>query len=138
MPVGEERRGLALACREEGEWEFLGSDSTEDGVTATTGLLETLAVIRDRAAPRVTLEPPGSGPRPRLRAAVVDAGVGVSWSGLSLRLDGRPVIAEWDPDAGLLLAHLREVLSPGVHTWEVEAVDRVGNRVRESAVFRVR
>jgi GntR family transcriptional regulator len=54
-----------------------------------------------------------------------------------MRLDGHPVIAEWDADAGRLLGRLRTPLTPGRHELSVEAADRVGNVTRERAVFTV-
>jgi hypothetical protein len=54
-----------------------------------------------------------------------------------MHVDGVQVIAEWDPEADLLLSHLRDDLVPGEHKVVVEATDRVGNTSRAGAVFTV-
>lgn len=137
-PAGVPRRGLALMRREDGAWSFVGADSGGAGILGSLGSLETLALVRDRVPPVVRIEGVAPSRHPLLRAAVRDDGVGVTWSDLTMRLDGHPVIAEWDADAGRLLGHLRAPVAPGLHELSVEAVDRVGNVARAQATFTVR
>jgi hypothetical protein len=135
LPADISRQGLALMRRGNGAWDFVGADSGGTGIQGRLGSLETLAVVRDRVPPRVRIEDVAPSRRPQLRASIQDDGVGVTWSDLIMRLDGRPVIAEWDPDAGRLLGQLRTSLTPGRHELTVEAADRVGNVTRARAVF---
>jgi hypothetical protein len=137
LPTDVSRQGLALMRRENGAWDFVSADSGAAGIQGRLGSLETLAVVRDLVPPRVRIEDVAPSRRPQLRASIRDDGVGVTWSDLIMRLDGRPVIAEWDADAGRLLGQLRTSLTPGRHELTVEAADRVGNVTRARAVFTV-
>jgi hypothetical protein len=134
---GGSRRGLAVYRWDDG-WHWVGADTSAAGISGTVGNLETLALLRDDTPPAVTLESPGRGRRPALTARVSDRGAGVTWRGLTMTLDGRTVIAEWNPEAGSFTAHLRRSLGPGEHAWKVEAVDRVGNRTERSLTVTIR
>lgn len=136
-PAGEDRRGLALMSRDDGTWSFEGADTAGAGVGAQLARLATVALFRDETPPRVTwIHPAGHAPR-TLVARIRDAGVGVTWTGLHMHLNGRVVIAEWDPEAGRLTGFLRSPLEPGDYVVSVQASDRVGNRVTESLTFTV-
>ena len=131
------RRGLAVYRWDDG-WSWVGADTSDDGVSGTVGNLETLALLRDDTPPAVTLETPDAGSKPSLVARVADRGAGVTWRGLTMTLDGAPVIAEWNPEAASFTAHLRRGLEPGRHVWKVVAADRVGNRAERSLTVTVR
>ncbi len=135
-PPGTSRKGLALYRWEDG-WRFVGADSTATGIAGSIGNLETLALLRDEVPPRITLLPPGAGARPALAAHVADGGAGVTWRTLTMTLDGRPVIADWDPEAARFTAHLRSALAPGGHRWRVTAADRAGNHAEREQAFTV-
>ncbi len=141
LPPSASRRGVALYRRDRGpageSWSFVGADTSGEGVAGMIGALEDLALLRDRIAPEITLEPPGEGRR-RLVARVADGGSGVTWRGLEMTLDGEPVLAEWDPEAARFTAHLRADPGPGRHLWAVQAADRVGNRAERSLTFTAR
>jgi hypothetical protein len=133
FPPAGTRRGLGLYAREEGRWRFVAADTSGDGVGGRLTNLEDLALLRDDTPPRVAVLPPPSGSRPAFSARITDGGAGVSASGLTLLVDGTPVIAEWDPEADLLRARLRTDLPPGEHRVVVRAVDRAGN-AREAGI----
>ncbi len=133
-PDGRSRKGLALYSWDDG-WHFEGADTSGHGVAGTIGNLETLALLRDDTPPVIALQTNGRRSRPNLRARITDGGSGLSRRDLTMTLDGRPVIAEWDPDRLLLIAHLRHDLPPGEHSWTVTAVDRVGNRAQASTLL---
>jgi hypothetical protein len=137
-PPSVEEQGLALMRRGEGGWSFVGSRAGAGNVTGTLGLLESITLVRDTAPPIVRLLPIDASRKPRLRAAVDDGGTGVAWTELVVRLDGHPLISEWDPDAGHVTAEPREPLAPGLHTFSVEALDRAGNRAARSTTFTLR
>ena len=46
----------------------------------------------------------------------VTLGVGVTWRDLRMTLNGAPVVAEWDPEAGRLTGFLRRPPDPGAYT----------------------
>ena len=77
---------------------YAGADTAGDGVGAELGSLEVLALFRDRRPPVIHLAAPPAASR-ELVARVVDEGVGLEWRNISMTLDGRSVIAEWDPEA---------------------------------------
>jgi hypothetical protein len=99
------------------------------------------AVLRDDAAPIIYTVRPAPGTHtaalPRIAATVGDAGSGVTAATLGIVLDGVPVIAEYDPEARSLTAHLRRPLSTGPHEARFEARDRAGNRAVRTARFTV-
>lgn len=84
------------------------------------------------------LELGSGGPRPAIAVRIRDRGAGVGWSTLSLLVDGKPVVAEWDADAATLRAYIRQDLSAGTHTVTVRAADRVGNMKIARETIRVR
>ncbi len=140
-PAGTGRTGLGLYRREGSGWSFVGADTSGPGVAGTVANLETLALFRDTTPPRVTLRTPTARAGWRLVAGVGDAGAGVTWRTLEMRLDGKPVVAEWEPgergpgEGGRFTAHLRARVPSGEHRWTVEAADRVGNRTERSLTF---
>ena len=138
VPGLRHRRNLAIMRRDESGWSYVGADTTGPGLRARLGALETIAVFRDRTAPGIRIQPVTGGRRPRLRAAISEKGVGVSLPDLHCVLDGANVIAEWDPDAGMLTAHLRPALTPGPHEVVFVASDRVGNVSRARLAFTIR
>jgi hypothetical protein len=129
---GGSRKGLALYTWDDGRWSFAGADTSDEGVAATVNALETLALFEDRTPPRIQVDLPSPREPRRLTASVRDAGAGVGVQGVRLLLDGKRVIAEWDPEAQRVTGYLRAPLGGGAHEIAVEAVDRVGNRARAS------
>ena len=119
-------------------WSFAGADTSHPGIRGTVSSLETVAVFRDRTAPKIKLFPMTGGRQPRLLASIHENGAGLSVSKLRFMLDGKTVISEWDTDAGILIGHLRSPVSPGTHQLLVEAPDRVGNVGRMPMTFTVR
>lgn len=134
---------VGLFRRDASSWSFAGSsyDSSRGAVTARVRKLADYALFRDDAAPIIYNPRPAPealvGERSRLSASVREAGSGVTAAGLSIVLDGRRVVAEYDPEAGTLTAHLRGPLSPGAHEVRFEASDRLGNRAAKQVRFTV-
>jgi hypothetical protein len=134
VPESTSRRGIAVCRRGTNGWSFAGADTAGDGVGAELGSLEVLALFRDRRPPAIHLAAPPAASR-ELVARVVDDGVGLEWRNISMTLDGRSVIAEWDPESERLTGYLRSPLPTGRHELVVEAADRVGNRARKELRF---
>ena len=57
---------------------------------------------------------------------------------IELVLDGRSILAEYDPDAGLVHGHLPEDLLPGQHNLLVRVRDMSGNQAEVRSEFEVR
>jgi hypothetical protein len=138
LPGYRDRRGLAVFRRDRTGWSYVGADTSGKGVRGTVSALETVAVFRDRMAPRIKILPPGSGRQPRLKATIRENGAGLSVSKLRFILDGKTVVSEWDTDADSLIGHLRAPVTPGSHELIAEAVDKVGNLARARLTFTIR
>lgn len=100
-------------------------------------------VMRDGLAPRVeTAGVPGELVRrpqpaeagitppawPVVPVAVVDGGSGVDWHGLSVLLDGEPLIAEPDPPRDRILVELPDRTAAGRRRLQIAVADRAGQR----------
>ena len=135
--------GVALRTREGESWEWIRTsfDSTDHVFSGETGSFGQIALMRDRVAPRVTLEPaphgalPGPYSRWALSALVSDAGSGIDSAESAFTIDGGRVATEYDPDAHVLRWRPLAPPSLGRHPVLVEAVDKAGNRTRASGVF---
>lgn len=134
FPDGGSRRGVGVFSRSKRGWSFEGADTTGRGVGADLASLEDVALFRDGTPPAVRIEPPAAGAR-TVTARILDGGVGVTWRDIAMTLDGRALVAEWDPEGERLTGHLRRTLDPGKHTVVVLAADRVGNRTVERLAF---
>jgi hypothetical protein len=135
-PASGARRGLGVFSRTQRGWSFEGADTTGPGVSARLTDLEDVALFRDSVAPRVRIDAyrPGADV---IAARIRDNGVGVTWRDLRMTLNGAPVVAEWDPEAGRLTGFLRRPPDPGAYTLVVDAADRLGNRTTERLAFSV-
>ena len=96
------------------------------------GDLGTFRLLEDTAPPRWGEQQPAPGQRmkPRGWSVVVgleDAESGIDWDGAGIRLDGRELEAEFDPDRKKLEAAFEGALQPGSHRLQGRARDRAGN-----------
>jgi murein DD-endopeptidase MepM/ murein hydrolase activator NlpD len=128
--------------RNNGSWGYVGADRDGSSVGGDIKRLGRYALVEDSIAPVLHAKAPGEGKvvtnrRPWVSAAVSDIGAGVTASGLELRVDGKTVIAEWDPEAGELRGQTRWELAAGEHTATVTARDRVGNSSQRNWRFTV-
>ena len=127
-----------------GQWYFIGNqlDRVNRRVKATTRHLGSYALLVDDRPPRIGPTFPAAGDqwpegRWRVWARIEDEGSGIGGEkGLVLELDGRRLIAEYDPDAGTLGAPLGEgVLGPGAHRLVIRVKDASGNEALERIDF---
>ncbi len=142
------RRGIGLYLKTRGrnEWSFIGQgrDQGEAMVSGTATRLGAFVLIRDRQPPAILSLSPAPGAQitdrtPLITALFKDevAGMG-SEEQLQLLLDGRMVIAEYDPEDEALRYQVKQALTPGRHEIECRISDRCGNRSRKSANFWVK
>ena len=99
-------------------------------------------LLADTTAPRVTESDPLAGAELTtspgwLRAGVDEWGSGFEPEDADILLNGRMLLAAWDIDEKVLSAEIDESVGPGEHRWEVNIVDRVGNRSHRVFDFRV-
>jgi len=142
------RRGVGLYLKErsKNEWSFIGRglDQGQSLVFGSAARLGSFVLIRDLQPPAILSMSPAPGAQvtdrtPLLTALFKDevAGMG-SEEQLQLLLDGRKVIAEYDPEDEALRYQVKRALSPGRHEFECRVSDRCGNRSRKSANFWVK
>ena len=101
------------------------------------------ALLADLEAPEIDSLHPAEGAvvgsRPEIRGAVRDQGAGIGREAdIEFELDGRPLIAEYDPEAGRVYGHLLENLSLGAHRLVLRVRDMSGNQAETHAEFTVR
>jgi hypothetical protein len=135
LPIDGERPADRVALfvqRANGSWGIAGADREGSTIGADIKRLGRYALVEDPIAPSLRPKSPGEGKiittdQPWVSVAIGDVGSGVTAGGLELRVDGKLVIAEWDPEAGELRGQTRWELAAGEHTATVSARDRVGN-----------
>ena len=101
------------------------------------------ALLADLEAPEISSLQPAEGAvvglRPEIRGAVRDQGAGIGReTDIEFELDGRPLIAEYDPEAGRVYGHLLEDLPPGAHRLVLRVRDMSGNQAEVHSEFTVR
>ena len=101
------------------------------------------ALLADLEAPQIGGLQPAQGavvgPRPEIRGAVRDSGSGIGREeDIEFELDGRPLIAEYDPEAGRVYGHWAENLPPGAHRLVLRVRDMSGNQAEVRSEFTVR
>ncbi len=129
-----------------GTWVFVGNRAAPGrlAVAADVPSFSTYALLLDETPPRVRILRPESGAKVAERRLVLVARISDWGSGIRreqdilVRLDGKRLIAEYDPDAGQVNARPRQPLPAGSHTLEVTVTDACGNRARAARAFTVR
>lgn len=101
------------------------------------------ALLADLEAPQIGGLQPAQGAvvgsRPEVRGAVRDSGSGIGREeDIEFELDGRPLIAEYDPEAGRVYGHWAENLPPGAHRLVLRVRDMSGNQAEVRSEFTVR
>ncbi len=141
LPSGGDSLQMGLYYLKEG-WEWVKGSHREEGrITSKVRHFSTYAVLLDTVRPQVwDLRPPLDSrlknKSPLLRARVQDQGSGIgSDEDIRVMLDGKLVIAEWDPELESIKYRPRKPLSPGYHRLEIEVQDRVGNRTNRRSGF---
>ncbi len=126
-------------------WAFVGNrlDSERGTVAAEVAHFSTYGLLLDALPPEVTDLRPATGAktedrRPLLVATVRDVGSGIGREkDISVRLDGKEMIFEYDPEAKQVTARPKRPLRPGAHHLEVTVRDMCGNKTRETSRFTV-
>ena len=129
-----------------GRWRFVGNeiDLQKRVVGAWVRNLSRYALLADEEPPVIKRLQPASGStieagKPLLRAWIEDRGSGIRREeDISMELDGRRLISEYDPDARSVKYQVERNLVPGDHRLEVKVRDASGNQASAYAVFRVK
>jgi hypothetical protein len=131
--------------RGENKWSFVSNAYTAEGgvFSARVRSFGTYTLIRDTEPPLLSALYPADGTvltdrTPGLRATFRDTLSGISGEdNRVMLLDGRRVIAEYDPESKTLLYQTRTALAPGPHRVEIRLQDRSGNTTRRQHVFEI-
>lgn len=147
-PEGFDRPERLGVYRQVGDrtWAFVGNrlDLEKGTVAAEVTYFSTYGLLLDALPPRVTNLRPATGTetgdrRPLLAATVRDVGSGIGREqDISVRLDGKAMIFEYDPEAKRVTARPKRPLKPGAHRLEVRVRDMCGNETRKTSRFTVR
>ncbi|MFC1732355.1 M23 family metallopeptidase [candidate division KSB1 bacterium] len=129
----------------EGTWHYIGHEPDSYGRTTATSLssLETVSLIRDVVPPEIFDIQPDEESRitdttPEIAVWFDDELSGISdEDDIQLFIDGRKIIAEWDPILEKIFYTPAQVLGPGVHTVRFTARDRMENYVEKEWQFTI-
>lgn len=140
--IGERKKVSLYRLDVHNRWHYMIRPQQDEDATiwARTRVLTRYALLRDDAPPAVFGVRPAQGAvvpngAPRLQAKVTDIGSGFETDGIQILLDGRKVIAEWDPERSFVQYSPREPLAAGTHRVTIVATDRAGNQTRKESSF---
>jgi hypothetical protein len=134
---------LGIYTRDRNKWEFVDNrlQAAKRQVWARTFALGDFAIFRDSQPPELGRSEPRNGATVRADRPLISVEVRDTMSGFEseeaivLRLDGKNVIAEYDPERDVIFYTPKQPLSSGHHEYSIRAVDRSGNVAEKSASF---
>ena len=122
-------------------WRFLANRFRDGYISGQVKSFGTYCLIRDVQPPLIYSLSPAQGARltsanPMLKARFEDKLSGISGEeNMLLKLDGRKVIAEYDPEENLLFYKVTKPLAKGKHTLQLTVIDRCGNKAERAHTF---
>lgn len=125
------------------KWTFAGNrlDERAHRMSAKVHFFSTFGLFSDQTPPSIWDLRPRPGARirdrtPQLSARVKDEGGGIDREErIVMTLDGRKVIAEYDPPRDRVFCMVQGALTPGTHRLTVSVQDRFGNEAKAESVF---
>lgn len=137
-------RQLGVYYRVGNRWSFIDNkvDTTKREVSARVLSFEDFALRIDDIPPAVQIRTPAAnevvGRNKVIRVYAIDRESGfASEESLVLKIDGRKVVAEYDPEHGLVTYVPYTPFAPGQRTLEFTATDRCGNSTVVRRTFTV-
>lgn len=130
--------GIYTWNKKKNEWVFvdIGRDSGVYAVNGEVKHLGTFALLVDDVPPEIRGLRPAKGQvvlerQPKILATIRDVSSGI-WreEDIEMRLDGKKLIVEFDPEEDLIFAKPRKPLAVGRHQIEVVVRDICGNEAR--------
>lgn len=126
-----------------GRWVFIDNqhDISSNSISAKVLSFEDFALIRDEEPPEVTHIRPGNNARLRNKMPLISVRVRDRLSGiksekdLEIRLDGKRVIAEYDPERRKVTYQVKAPLASGQHELMVMALDKCRNVTIKKSQF---
>lgn len=121
-------------------WYFMDDDveSKTRNLTAKIIYPSIYAILQDNLNPVISdlMPEPGStlsASHSTLSASIKDVGKGVDEDTIIMKLDGKRIDGEYDPDRYRVKYTLTKKLSSGTHTLSVQASDKAGNPAKSKA-----
>jgi hypothetical protein len=129
---------LGVGYFDRDRWTFIDNNVNASTYTVSARVLslENFALIRDNEPPVLRINSPRPGAITRQRSPLISVDVYDSTSGfkseesIELLLDGKRLIAEYDPERRLVQYRPKQNLDTGLHKVSVIAEDRCGNVTR--------
>ncbi len=126
-----------------GKWVFIDNkrDVGNNSISAKVLSFEKFVLIRDDVAPEITRIRPANQTRlrdamPLLSMKIVDRLSGISNENeIEMRLDGKKLIAEYDPERYTLTYQVENPLKKGQHELTVMVADKSGNVSIKKSTF---
>lgn len=125
-------------------WKWRDSEISGDRISATSDMMGTFAVIEDKQSPRVKKIYPRDGKTvrtvwPEISCTITEDLSGIeNDSNITVLLDGRWLIPEYDPETERLKTSPDRALSNGRHELVIKVSDRAGNSRTVYSHFYVR
>ena len=127
-------------------WTFVDKerDSKQGTITGNVRNFGVFALLIDTVPPRISNVTPANGTvltqrQPRVAASIRDVSSGI-WreEDIVMRIDGKALIVEYDPEENRIFAKPRKPLPSGSHKLEVIIRDICGNESRRTTAFRIK
>ncbi len=138
-----EKLGVYYKDPRKGKWIFIDNsfDVKAGSMSAKILSFEQFALIRDSEPPEITRIRPGRNVRlksrtPRISLNIQDTLSGIkSEEEIEIRLNGRRLIAEYDPERKRIFYDIKEPLATGRYEINVKAQDNAQNVSTKTSVF---
>ena len=139
----DNRQQLAVYSRFRDHFSFIGNsfDPVSSTLSGHISGMGSYCIARDHEPPLIWGIRPANGDTLDIVTPVLSVFFKDEMSGVSgeenrqLILDGKPVIAVFDPENDRLSYRPRSPLEPGKHTFKVRIIDRCGNSSVQTVVF---
>jgi len=132
---------LGIYYKAKNKWQFLANRFVGDHIRGHVSSFGTYCLIRDVEPPLIYSLYPSqcahlTKTKPTLKARFEDKLSGIRGEeNMVMKLDGRKVIAEYDPEQNILFYRVRKPLARGKHTLELTVIDRCGNKTERTHTF---
>ena len=143
LETSPEKLGVYYKDPRKRKWIFIDNSFDVDAGSMSAKILsfEQFALIRDSEPPEITRIRPGRNVRlknrtPRISLNIQDTLSGIkSEEEIEIRLNGRRLIAEYDPERKRIFYDIKEPLATGRYEINVKAEDNAKNVTTKTSVF---
>jgi len=143
LETSPEKLGVYYKDLRKRKWIFIDNsfDVNAGSMSAKILSFEQFALIRDSEPPKITRIRPGHNVRlknrtPRISLNIQDTLSGIkSEEEIEIRLNGRRLIAEYDPERKRIFYDIKEPLATGRYEINVKAEDNAKNVTTKTSVF---